>query len=745
MWLKNDSIKKMIQKRILLFVISMFLFSYFTFANKEIVPVKKPKSPQAIMIHTGNIVGNPFCPGASIDIPYIISGGVANSTNIFTAQLSDSSGSFVSPRVLGTLTADSTDTIHGTIPSNAIPGTHYKIRIISSSPFLISDTTSFDIEILNLPQVNKISNDTICYTDTYHVTRLTAQYYDSVSWETSGDGVFSEPNAITTDYLPGSIDTVSSFVWLKLTAISTCGVDKDSIKLFFSKPAKVNAGPDTLICAWRRISLINPIASNYDKLQWTTSGTGFFSNANTLHPFYIPDTTDCLLGSVKLYLSAINNHCGTITDTIIVTFKQPISFVYAGANDTICVGNQYTFNNTDISLYNSILWSSTGTGVFDATDTIHPTYTPSIADTTAGFVNIILTTNTALCGIYKDTLRLAIFSLQSLNAGTNVSVCVSDTLTISGATASDYNHVHWTTNGHGTFINPNILKAQYIPNASDVANDSLFFIVSINSDCVDTVLTDTILARVFDFPDAGLADTINACRGTEIILTASTGETYLWSNGFTFPSMSILPSDTKKYKVTVTNACGVSVDSVVLFVRPTPELTVCKDTTIDFMFPAQLWATGGSSYEWTPIVGISDPMISNPSASPSGTTYYYVTAWDDAHICSVIDSVKVSVYVRDYDIFLPSAFSPNKNNGDYNNDIFRPLPLGLFGLSDYRMEIYNRWGQVVFISTSPLIGWNGIDIEKNQPFDIDTYLYKVVATDPYGEPIVKTGSVVLIK
>ena len=195
--------------------------------------------------------------------------------------------------------------------------------------------------------------------------------------------------------------------------------------------------------------------------------------------------------------------------------------------------------------------------------------------------------------------------------------------------------------------------------------------------------------------------------------------------------MAILPIDTKQYWVTVTNACGSSVDSVLVYVRPTPELEICSDTTIDYMFPAQLWATGGVTYEWSPFDGLNNPYLENPSANPSQTTVYYVTAWDSLHVCGVSDSVTVTVFVRDYDIYLPSAFSPNKNGGDGNNDVFRALPLGLFGLSNFKMEIYNRWGQLIFESTNPLIGWNGKNAEKNQPHDIDGYLYKVSATDPY--------------
>ncbi|MES2382128.1 MAG: FG-GAP-like repeat-containing protein [Bacteroidota bacterium] len=82
-----------------------------------------------------------FNAGASISIPFT-STLTINPGNIFTAQLSDSSGSFASPVNLGSIIGTSSNTITGTIPGNAIPGLNYRIRIISTSPGFISDVSA---------------------------------------------------------------------------------------------------------------------------------------------------------------------------------------------------------------------------------------------------------------------------------------------------------------------------------------------------------------------------------------------------------------------------------------------------------------------------------------------------------------------------------------------------------------------------------------------------------------------------
>jgi len=67
-----------------------------------------------------------------------------------------------------------------------------------------------------------------------------------------------------------------------------------------------------------------------------------------------------------------------------------------------------------------------------------------------------------------------------------------------------------------------------------------------------------------------------------------------------------------------------------------------SDTTICEGSPAQLSATGGVSYSWSPATGLSNPAISNPIASPVVTTQYIVSG-TNANGCSANDTVLVNV------------------------------------------------------------------------------------------------------
>lgn len=72
---------------------------------------------------------------ASVNVPFTIT-GTYNAGNIFTAQLSDATGSFATPVNIGTLSGTSAGTINAAIPSTTPSGSGYRIRVIASNPIV---------------------------------------------------------------------------------------------------------------------------------------------------------------------------------------------------------------------------------------------------------------------------------------------------------------------------------------------------------------------------------------------------------------------------------------------------------------------------------------------------------------------------------------------------------------------------------------------------------------------------------
>jgi uncharacterized delta-60 repeat protein len=99
-------------------------------------------------IATSSITGTSFCTATSVNVPFTIS-GTFNSGNIFTAQLSNASGSFASPVSIGTFTGTTASTISATILPNTAAGTGYRIRIIASDPATTGTDNGANLTVLN--------------------------------------------------------------------------------------------------------------------------------------------------------------------------------------------------------------------------------------------------------------------------------------------------------------------------------------------------------------------------------------------------------------------------------------------------------------------------------------------------------------------------------------------------------------------------------------------------------------------
>ncbi|MWB93604.1 T9SS type A sorting domain-containing protein [Flavobacterium sp. GA093] len=109
----------------------------------------------ATTLGTAVVKGENFCGGAVVTVDFAITGKY-DDDNIFTAQLSDASGSFSSPVNIGTLESPLNTSIYTIIPLATPAGTGYRIRVISSNPALVGNDNGIDIEINQTDCVNNI-------------------------------------------------------------------------------------------------------------------------------------------------------------------------------------------------------------------------------------------------------------------------------------------------------------------------------------------------------------------------------------------------------------------------------------------------------------------------------------------------------------------------------------------------------------------------------------------------------------
>jgi gliding motility-associated-like protein len=108
-------------------------------------------------------------------------------------------------------------------------------------------------------------------------------------------------------------------------------------------------------------------------------------------------------------------------------------------------------------------------------------------------------------------------------------------------------------------------------------------------------------------------------------------------------------------------------------------------------------------------------------------------------ICSVSDSKRVEVDYCDFEFALPNVFSPNE---DGKNDVFKPVIIE--NISSLKIDIYNRWGTLVYSTTETTVDWLGFSL-SGEPVADGVYFWTVDFTDYEGNPHRQNGIVTIFR
>lgn len=179
--------------------------------------------------------------------------------------------------------------------------------------------------------------------------------------------------------------------------------------------------------------------------------------------------------------------------------------------------------------------------------------------------------------------------------------------------------------------------------------------------------------------------------------------------------------------------------------------TIRKDVTVinavvDMLSPADCQQnTGGSLI--VSVEGTTAPLTLVWNTSPVQTTTIatnlaaglYTVTISGTGVCTTTATGKVETDFSCIGIYFPSGFTPN-NNG--KNDGFGPLG-SLAALTNYRLSVYNRWGERVFYSVNPFEKWYGK--VKGLATDGNVFVWLAEFTLPGKSKEVRKGTVVLIR
>ncbi|MCD6012994.1 MAG: hypothetical protein K0Q79_2856 [Flavipsychrobacter sp.] len=203
---------------------------------------------------------------------------------------------------------------------------------------------------------------------------------------------------------------------------------------------------------------------------------------------------------------------------------------------------------------------------------------------------------------------------------------------------------------------------------------------------------------------------------------------YMYTVTLTTPPLTLNP-----------NGC-IATDTQAIHSYPPVVLTdiTASPVTIPYGSSIQLNAKGAVYYTWTPADGsLTNNNINNPIASPKDVQTVYTVYGMNFFGC--LDSAKVIVNVdKNIPEGVPTAFTPN---GDGMNDVFMPSGLTFQNMVEFR--VFNRWGQEVFMTNNPKVGWDGTFHGTKQ--DMGTYNWIIILGHVDGTNKVYKGDVTLIR
>ena len=135
-------------------------------------------------------------------------------------------------------------------------------------------------------------------------------------------------------------------------------------------------------------------------------------------------------------------------------------------------------------------------------------------------------------------------------------------------------------------------------------------------------------------------------------------------------------------------------------------------------YDSYLWSTG----ETTPTILVNQ------------TGNYYVTVAQN--LCEASDTI--GVVPGDCDVYIPSAFTPNNDNVNETFGVIDNVAVQYFS-----MQIFNKWGQLIFTSNDVTKKWNGTF--KGKDVTNGAYFWMLTYVNRRGKKIYEQGTVLLIR
>jgi trimeric autotransporter adhesin len=483
----------------------------------------------------------------------------------------------------------------------------------------------------------------------------------------------------TSSLCPGSPSTVSSTI-----TVNSCG-------------CSITAGNNGPTCVGGTVNLTATTVTGATAYSWT-GPNGFTSN--------LQNPTGFIINTPGSYDYTVSTTLNGVTCTSTTTVVVNSATVNAGPDQTICVGQSVTFNATNAATYT---WSD-------------PTISNGVPFTPAATTTFTVTGTTGTC-TSTDQITVTVNPGANINAGADLTICSGATVVCSATGGLTYVWDNSVTNG-----------VAFAPVAT-----STYTVVG--TDAGGCTGTDQMTITVIPTPIVDFTPSITSgCIPLTVTYTNSnpTNNSYQWvlGNGTTSTnanSASAIYTAAGCYDVTLIattpNGCiGQTTypSMVCAFPNPVADFTAnpsvlsILETTTNMVNAS----TGANTYLWNFGDASGTSVLENPEHTFPGefaASYQITLIAYSADGCS--DTAKVNIEVQDELIYyIPNTFTPDQ---DEHNPVFKPIFTSGFDPNDYKMLIYNRWGEIVFESNDVNYGWDGTYNGTHGIVKDDTYTWKI--------------------
>ncbi len=265
-----------------------------------------------------------LCAGDTITIPYHLDGLAVNSDNVFVAQLSDPYGYFDVPTQIGAQAGTASGSLKAVIPSSALSGIKYKVRILSTNARYVGAPNASYITVYPSPTPNISGKPIVCKKDVGIDYKTYTAQGNSYLWTVTNGTITSGQNSA--QILVKWATTTSGKVKVIETNAQGCS-NVSAVDIIINALPAVKLGSDTTFCFGNSIT---KNAGSYYLYEWNT-GVSVASIVITSSGDYHVAVTD-------------DNGCKGVSDTITVDVKKPY-------DEAICM-----VTIDDVTGKNMIVW-----------------------------------------------------------------------------------------------------------------------------------------------------------------------------------------------------------------------------------------------------------------------------------------------------------------------------------------------------------------------------------------------------